>query len=119
MIFLFLLQVLTTNVPVNTPFTIAFEHQWNLGDKYRLWCNGSIIKNYSEIESSNGRVISPTTPVEPFTYTFTLTSPPLTKGIHSCFISAYNEVGETKGNPENIIVGAAPSIPVGFRVIVK
>jgi hypothetical protein len=113
---LFLLQTLTANVAPATSFTVAFEHAQQSGDMYRMWCDSTIIKNWNNTEIAAGKSTTANANGE---YTFTLTSPGLAAGTHSCFISAYNTYGEAKGTPENIIVGAAPSIPVGFRIIVK
>ena len=111
-------QTITANIPPNTPFTIAFDQDNLNNDKYRLWCDGTILKNYSSAEISLERS---TTKNADGLYTFTLTAPGLSTGIHSCQVSAYNDAfpDDAKSLPENIVVGAKSSIPVNFRIIIN
>lgn len=111
-------QTITATIPPNTPFQIAFDQDNSNNDNYRLWCDGSIVKNFPSSEASLGR--SSTKNAEG-NYTFTLLAPGLPVGIHSCQISAYNSVfpDDAKSLPETITVGGKSSIPVNFRLIIN
>lgn len=111
-------QTITATIPPNTPFQIAFDQDNSNNDNYRLWCDGSIVKNFSSSEVSLGR--SSTKNAEG-NYTFTLLAPGLPVGIHSCQVSAYNTVvpDDVKSDAANITVGGKSSIPVNFRLIIN
>lgn len=111
-------QTITATVPPNTPFQIAFDQDNLNNEKYSLWCDGAIVKNYSGSEINIGRS---TTRNAEGNYTFTLTAPGLPAGIHPCQIGVNNDVfpDYIKSDIQNIIVGGKPSIPVNFRLIIN
>lgn len=109
------LQVLTVSIPPNTAFQLSFDHDNLNMASYRLWCDDAIIKNYpiSEILAGKG-------PINPDgTYTFTVSAPGLITGKHSCIISAYNDIGESKSTPISFPVGVVPSVPFNLRIVVS
>lgn len=128
-----LAQTLSVTVPANTPFEVSFKHDGLLMPSFRWWCDGSIAKNFSPTETKQPS----TTPDADGRYTYTVTVPGLPAGSHTCFVSAFNDVGEVKavcsatgttdcvtpitfsvgGAPQP--VGKAPAVPVDIRIVVK
>lgn len=108
------MQTLTVAIPPNTPFTVAFDGMDT--DSFRMWCDGSIVKNYSASEITTGKN---SVKNADGTYTFTVSAPGLALGIHSCLISAFNPLGESKSDPIQIPIGNLPMKPLNFKVIVK
>ena len=88
------------------PFRIAFDHEGGPGIKYRLWCNGSIVKNYGDAELTRSGL------------SVEADAPPLPKGAHSCLVSAYDEFGEAKSDPITIPVGTPTGPPTSLRIVI-
>jgi hypothetical protein len=107
-------QTLTVAIAPNTAFTIAFDG--NDTDSFRLWCEGNIVKNYTSAELTLGKSA---TKNADGTYTFTVSAPGLASGMHSCLVSAFNTLGETKSDPIQIPVGNLPMKPINLKVVVK
>ena len=111
------LQTLTVTIPPNTPFEVTWKHDGLGMPMFRWWCNGAIVKNFSEGETMPVPLVTDATGH----YTFTATVPGLPVGTHACFISAYNGVGEVKADPVPIVVAVPklPSMPFEIRVVIK
>lgn len=111
----------TVTLPPNTPFQIQWDHRGELTTRFRLWCDGSIIKNFSTTEAARG-----TETHADGTITFTATAPGLPIGEHTCLISGYDlfeeaSLGEFKGDPLTFAVGTTDKInaaPVRFKILV-
>lgn len=110
------LQTTTVSIKPNTPWSLEFYHNGQDSSQYRLWCDGIIVKNYSDAEISNGK--SSTVNIDG-NFTYDLTAPGLSSGKHSCLISAYNLNGEVKGDPIDIPIGNLPMKPSAIKVVVK
>ena len=70
-------------------FLIQFEYKDAPPDKFRLWYDGGIVKNYSNTEVILGKKAN-----ADGTFTYTLSAPPLDLKNHTYFISVYNQEGE-------------------------
>lgn len=101
-------QTLTIAIPPNTAFQIAFDDD-DSDVNYRWWCDGAIIKNFSSAEITAGKSGT----------TFTLSVPGMIAGKHSCLISAFNSLGETKSDPIDVPIGNLPVKPNSLKIIVK
>ncbi len=105
---------LTVTVKPSTPFTITWDQpQPDPLPAFRLWCDGAIVKNYARTELTIGPANADgSLPI-------TTQAPGLAAGAHSCFVSAYNEVAEAKGEAIPITVGSAPGTPLKLRIVVQ
>jgi hypothetical protein len=118
-------QTVTVTLPPNTGFQIQWDHEGEPATRFRLWCDGGIVKNYSEVEAVRGATINLDK-----TWTFTATAPGLAVGEHVCFVSAYDVVepslGEFKGEPATVTMattappapGKVHAAPVRFKILV-
>lgn len=104
-------QTLTVAIPPNTAFVISFEDS-DMIVGFRWWCNGAIVKNFSDAEVTAGRVVGNPTVI-------TVSVPGLPAGKHSCLVSAFNVIAEVKSDPVEIPVGNLPMKPANIKVIVK
>lgn len=109
-------QSLSVSIPPNTPFSISFDH--NLADSvsFRLWCDDSIVKNYtnSEILSGKNPVIN-----TDGTYTITVSAPGLGNGNHNCQMTAFNSIGESAKSETLLVpVGSIPAVPIRLKFVV-
>lgn len=86
-------------VKPNEAFLIKFDADDI--SKFRLWCDGRIVKNYSTAEVKLGK--NPIVTAEGL-FTYTLSAPALTQANHSCLVSAFDSLSELKSDPLNIIV---------------
>ena len=122
---LLLAQTVTVTLPPNTPFQIQWSHEGELTTRYRLWCDGGIVKNYSTTDA-----VRNATPDPDGLWTFTATAPGLAVGEHVCLVSAYDVVepaaGEYKSEPASITIatttpvpGKVRAAPVRFVILVK
>lgn len=111
-----LAQQLSVSIKPNTPFTIAWDQAGEVGTKFRFWCDGTILKNFSAVE-----LTKTSTPNADGTFTFTAQVPGLPAGNHPCFVSAYaDEIGEAKmETPLVIPVGNIPAVPVRLKIVVS
>lgn len=75
----------TQGVIPNEFFHIQFEGEEN--QRFRLWCDGAIVKNYSAAEVKAGKSEIKTSDG---LYTYILQAPPLSLSKHECFISQIN-----------------------------
>ncbi len=105
---------LTVTVKPSTPFTITWDQpQPDPLPSFRLWCDGGIVKNYTRTELTIGPANADgSLPI-------TAQAPGLAAGSHTCFVSAYNEVAESKGAPIPISVGTAPATPLHLKIVVQ
>jgi hypothetical protein len=106
-------QTLTVILKPLTPFTITWD-QPNDGTNpsFRLWCDGAIVKNYAKTDVTAGPVNADGSIQQ------TATAPGLPAGQHSCFVSAFNDVGEAKGEPIPVSVGTLPATPIRLKIVV-
>ena len=111
-----LAQTLTAIVAPNTPFQISFDFDNNPPASIRWWCDNAIAKNFTTAEFSAGKGGTANSDGS-FTYTLSVTG--LANGSHSCFVSAFNDVGESKSSPIIITVGTAPKTPINLKLVVK
>jgi hypothetical protein len=111
---LLLAQTVTVTIKPATPFTITWDQptQNTFQLKYRLWCDGAIVKNYAVTEVTAGPDNADGTTPE------TAIAPGLAAGTHSCFVSAYNDLGEAKSDAIPLTVGVTPGTPLRLRVVV-
>lgn len=116
LIFSLVIQTTTVSIKPNTPWLFQFPHNQQDGASYRLWCDGAIVKNYSDAEISAGKSITVNADSD---FIFTLTAPGLPIGKHTCLMSAYNLVGEAKGDSTDIPIGNIPMKPGTIVVVVK
>lgn len=107
-------QTVTVAIPPNTAYKISFDAIE--GDSFRLWCDGSILKNYTNAEITLGKA---TTKNADGTYTFTVSAPGLTAGSHSCLVSAFNTLGEVKSEPITVPIGNLPMKPTNIKIVVS
>ena len=105
-------QTLTVAIPPNQAFTISFDDN-ETGVNFRWWCDGAISKNFTATELSTGKAV-----LNGIT-TYTVSVPGLAQGKHSCLISAFNDLGETKSDPIDVPVGNIPMKPGNIRIVVK
>lgn len=110
------IQTATVSIKPNTPWIFQFPHNQQDGASYRLWCDGAILKNYSDAEISAGKSSTVNANGD---FIFTLTAPGLATGKHTCLMSAYNVIGEAKGDPIDIPIGNIPMKPGTIVVVVK
>lgn len=133
LILLLVPQTLSVTLPANTPFTLSFEHDGLLMPDFRAWCDGSIVKNFSAMDGKPSIVANANG-----LYTYTVQVPGLPVGTHSCWVTAFNQNGESKvcaagqtstdaapcvvpltfpvGAPAP--VGKPPAVPVNIRLVV-
>ena len=111
------LQTLTVTVKPATPFPITWdqpvEPDGSAAPSFRLWCDSAIVKNFSAAEITKGP------PNADGTIPHSATAPGLAAGAHSCFVSAFNDVGESKGTAIPITVGTAPATPLRLKIVVQ
>ena len=108
-------QVLTVTIKPATPFTVSWDQPVEAAvPSFRLWCDNAIVKNYGATE-----VTKAASPNADGTVTYTAQAPGLPAGNHSCLVSAYNDVGESKGTAIPIVVGTAPATPLRLKVVVS
>lgn len=115
-------QTVTVTLKPNTPFDVQWEHDGKDNARFRMWCDGGIIKNYAPSELTK----SATADAEGF-FTYTAKAPGLALGEHDCFVSAYNVVDaslpDAKGSAVRFSVAETipqkvPAAPVRFRILV-
>lgn len=107
-------QTLTVTLKPATPFTITWDMPVdNSGPSFRLWCDGAVVKNYTPKELTKAPLDNPDG-----TVTYTAEAPGLSAGNHSCFVSAFNLIGEVKGEPIPLVVGVLPSTPLRLKVVI-
>lgn len=116
LLFVALLQqpALTAIVPPDTPFEITWEQPVETPmPAYRFWCNGVILKNFTNAEIASAPSESAGM------VTITTNAPGLKAGTYTCLVSAFNSVGETKSESVPILVGTMPGTPIKLRIVVK
>lgn len=109
-----LTQTVTVAIPPNTAYKISFDAIE--GDSFRLWCDGSIVKNYTNSEINLGKAAAQNTDG---TYTFTVSAPGMVAGSHSCLVSAFNALGEVKSEPITVPIGNLPMKPTNIKIVVS
>lgn len=109
-------QTLSVSIPPSTPFQLSFDSPADPTTFYRVWCDGAILKNYTTAEINTGK--SSVSNADGTT-TFTISVPGLPLGKHSCLISAYNDLGESKSSLLDVPVGTIPSSPINLRFVVE
>ena len=108
-------QTLTVTIKPSTPFTLSWDQPADTTQpSFRLWCDNAILKNYTAAELTKAP-----TPNADGTTTITAQAPGLPAGNHSCFVSAFNDIGESKGSAIPITVGTAPGTPLRLKVVVS
>lgn len=107
-------QVLTTVIAPNTPFQVSWDQDTSIPASFRAWCENAIIKNWGPSEITKAAVAN-----LDGTFAITATFPGIPAGNHSCFVSAFNDAGESKGIAIPIFVGTIPATPLRLKVIVK
>jgi hypothetical protein len=104
---------LTVTVKPATPFTITWDQPvQDPMPAFRLWCDAGIVKNYGTAELTKGPANADGTIL------YTAQAPGLAAGAHACFVSAFNDVGEAKGDPIPVTAGTAPATPLRLRIVV-
>lgn len=109
-------QSLSVTIPPGTVFQISFDSPVDSSVSYRVWCDGNILKNYTTAEINNAKSSLPNADG---TTTFTVSVPGLPLGKHSCLVSAFNDLGESKSLPLDVPVGTIPSAPINLRFVVE
>lgn len=111
---------LSVTVPPDTAFQVSFDLPGTELPNFRWWCDGGIVKNYAGAQA----VKNPVANVDG-SFSYALTVPGLSVGTHSCFVSAFNDLGEAKSVPITVPVGvsapvgAPPKTPINLRIIVQ
>jgi hypothetical protein len=109
-------QTLTVQIKPNTPFTVQWDQKLEdtFNVRFRWWCNGVIVKNFTVTEVT----VSPEINQTDRTQTHTAIVPGLPAGMHSCLISSFNDISEEKSAPIPLTTGTGPTTPVRVRVVV-
>lgn len=109
-------QTLTVSISPNTPFSISFDHNLADNSNFRLWCDDSIVKNYTNAEILAGK--NPLINTDG-TYTITVSAPGLSSGNHNCQISAFNSIGESSKSETLLVpIGSIPAVPIRLKFVV-
>jgi hypothetical protein len=108
-----LAQTLTVTVKPATPFTITWDQLvQDPMPAFRLWCDATIVKNYANADLTKGPLNADGT------IPYTAQAPGLAAGVHSCFVSAFNDIGEAKSDPIPVTAGTAPATPLRLKIVV-
>ena len=105
-------QVLTATVAPDKPFTVGWEYPAPTGYSFRLWCNDTIIRNFTATDITLGEL-----DVKTGRWPYTATVPGLPAGTHDCRISAYVE-GMPEAYSERLQIPSGVPSPQNFRLIV-
>ena len=97
--------------PVDQPHLFAFEYGDAPPAKFRLWVDGSIVKNYSNAEVRLGKSATPNAQGE---YTYTLSAPPFaTMGPHTVWVTVFDADLVDRASPSINVIPECKFVQVG------
>lgn len=105
---------LTVTVKPGTPITITWDQPAeDTPSSFRIWVDGNIVKNIPTAELTKAPA-----PNADGSLAYTATAPGLPVGTHTMFVSAWNVIGESKGEAVPLSVGTAPPTPLRLKIVV-